>query len=46
VQVLRATSPDEAGIVAGAACRMAFTAGLAVAVLLSQRMIGAKKWVK
>jgi sulfopyruvate decarboxylase alpha subunit len=46
VQVLRAGTPDEAGTVAGAACRMAFTAGLAVAVLLSQRLVGAKSFVQ
>ena len=46
LQVLRVSAPEEAGVVVGAATRMAFTAGLAVAVLLSQRLIGAKSFAR
>jgi hypothetical protein len=32
--------------VVGAACDMAFDGNLAIAVLLSQRLIGRKRWTK
>ena len=44
LSVLRAADPEEAAPVVDAACRMAFTGGLAVAVLLSQRLVGAKSF--
>lgn len=42
VHVLRATEPDEVGAVVEAAAMMAYEAGTPSAVLLSQRLIGAK----
>jgi sulfopyruvate decarboxylase alpha subunit len=45
-QVHRAESPDEVDDVVGAASDMAFGGNLAVAVLLSQRLIGRKQWVR
>ncbi|MBP0464416.1 phosphonopyruvate decarboxylase [Roseomonas sp. PWR1] len=42
VQVRRADRPDEVGETVAAAARMVFEGGSAVAVLLSQRLIGAK----
>ena len=44
VIVVRANEPDEVIKVASAAITMAFQSGMAVAVLLSQRLIGAKKF--
>ena len=38
--------PEEAGETVAAALDIAFNGGLAAAVLLSQRLIGAKRWVK
>jgi sulfopyruvate decarboxylase alpha subunit len=46
LQILRADRPDEAGAVVVAAAQMAFTGGLSVAVLLSQRLIGAKAFIE
>jgi sulfopyruvate decarboxylase alpha subunit len=45
-QVYRVDHPDEADDVVGAASDMAFGANLAVAVVLSQRLIGRKLWVR
>jgi sulfopyruvate decarboxylase alpha subunit len=42
----RVESADDVDAVVGAACDMAFNGNLSVAVLLSQRMIGRKQWVK
>jgi len=42
----RVEQPDEIDDVVGAACDMAFDGNLAVAVLLSQRLIGRKIWTK
>ncbi|MBR0647568.1 thiamine pyrophosphate-binding protein [Plastoroseomonas hellenica] len=42
VEVLRATRPEEAGETVAAAARMAFLGGNAMAVLISQRLVGAK----
>jgi hypothetical protein len=38
--------PAEVDQVVGAASDMAFDGGLAVAVVLSQRLIGRKQWVR
>lgn len=46
VLVYRAEMPEEAGETVEAALDIAFNGGLAAAVLLSQRLIGAKRWVK
>ena len=46
VLVHRADEPEEAGETVAAALDIAFNGGLAAAVLLSQRLIGAKRWVK
>lgn len=46
VLVYRAEQPEEAGETVRAALDIAFNGGLAAAVLLSQRLIGAKRWVK
>ena len=46
VLVYRAETPEEAGETVRAALDIAFNGGLAAAVLLSQRLIGAKRWVK
>jgi sulfopyruvate decarboxylase alpha subunit len=46
VKVFRVNEPDDVAETAQAAADFAFNGDLAVAVLLSQRMIGAKKWVK
>lgn len=46
VQVLRADHASEVGETVQAAVRMAFEGGTPVAVLLSQRLIGAKVFVK
>jgi len=46
VLVYRAEHPDEAAETVAAALDIAFNGSLAVAVLLSQRLIGAKRWLK
>ena len=46
VLVYRAERAEEAAETVAAALDIAFNGGLAAAVLLSQRMIGAKRWVK
>jgi sulfopyruvate decarboxylase alpha subunit len=46
VLVYRVEEPQAAGETAAAALDIAFNGGLAAAVLLSQRLIGAKRWVK
>ena len=46
VHVLRADHPAEVGATVEAGARMAFDGGTPVAVLLSQRLIGAKVFVK
>lgn len=46
VTVLRASKPEEVAEVVSAGFDMAFEAGEPVAVLLSQSLIGRKKWVK
>ena len=46
VLVYRVERSEEAGETAGAALGIAFNGSLATAVLLSQRLIGAKRWVK
>ena len=46
VLVYRAEVPEDAGETVAAALDIAFNGGLAAAVLLSQRLIGAKRWVK
>ena len=44
ITVLRADTPESVGEVVGAGFHAAFEAGEQVAVLLSQRLIGRKKW--
>jgi len=46
IRVLRASRPDEVEEVVGAALDAVFEAGEQVAVLLSQSLIGRKKWVQ
>ena len=46
VAVQRAEAPEEVGPTVDAACRMAFEGGTSQAVLLAQRLIGAKEFVK
>ena len=46
LQVVRASMPDEAGEVVRAAARTAFLGGTAMAVLLSQSLVGAKVFVE
>jgi sulfopyruvate decarboxylase alpha subunit len=46
VLVYRVERAEEAGETAQAACEIAFNGGYAAAVLLAQRLIGAKRWVK
>jgi sulfopyruvate decarboxylase alpha subunit len=46
VQVQRVETPDEVGPVMNAACGMAFAGGTPMAVLLAQRLIGAKEFLK
>ena len=46
VLVYRAEAPEEAGETVRGALDIAFNGGIAAAVLLSQRLIGAKRWVK
>jgi sulfopyruvate decarboxylase alpha subunit len=45
IQTLRVERPDDAGPVVAAAASMAFAGGSAMAVLLGQRLIGAKSFV-
>lgn len=45
-RVLRVTDPEEVGEVVDAALDSAFVAGEQVAVLISQRLIGRKKWIQ
>ena len=42
----RVDEPDEIDDMVGAGCDMAFDGDLAVAILLSQRLIGRKRWTK
>ena len=44
IRVLRADEPEQVGEIVGAGLYAAFEAGEQVAVLLSQRLIGRKKW--
>ena len=44
ITVLRVSDPDEAGEIVSAGFEAAFLAGEQVAVLLSQNLIGRKKW--
>jgi sulfopyruvate decarboxylase alpha subunit len=46
VQVRRADRPDDAAEIVGAAAALAFDSAVSVAVLLSQRLIGAKVFVQ
>ncbi|MGY3450313.1 phosphonopyruvate decarboxylase [Bradyrhizobium sp. USDA 4353] len=46
VTVFRLERPEEAGEMAAAAARLAFDSDQPIAVLISQRMIGAKKWTE
>jgi sulfopyruvate decarboxylase alpha subunit len=46
VTVLRIESPDEAAEVVSAAAALAFDGDRQIAVLISQRMLGRKKWVE
>jgi sulfopyruvate decarboxylase alpha subunit len=46
VLVYRVEQPEDAAETVAAALDIAFNGGLATAVLLSQRLIGAKRWVK
>jgi len=46
IQVQRAETPDEVEPVMQAACAMAFEGGTPMAVLLAQRLIGAKAFLK
>jgi sulfopyruvate decarboxylase alpha subunit len=46
VLVYRVEQGEEAGETVAAACEIACNGGLAAAVLLAQRLIGAKRWVK
>jgi sulfopyruvate decarboxylase alpha subunit len=46
VTVLRIDNPDEAGEVISAAANLAFDGDRQIAVLISQRMLGRKKWVE
>ena len=46
VLVYRVERAEDAGETVAAACDIAFNGELATAVLLSQRLIGAKRWVK
>lgn len=46
VHTLRADRPEEVGATVEAAARMVYEGGSAVAVLLSQRLIGAKVFIK
>jgi sulfopyruvate decarboxylase alpha subunit len=42
----RADAPEEVDDLVGAGCDMAFDGNLAVAILLGQRLIGRKQWVR
>jgi sulfopyruvate decarboxylase alpha subunit len=45
-QIYRAIAPDEVGPMVGAAADMAFDGNLPAAVVLAQRLIGRKQWVR
>jgi sulfopyruvate decarboxylase TPP-binding subunit len=45
-QVYRANAPEEVAELVDAAIDMAFNSEIATAVLLSQKLIGRKKWVR
>jgi len=45
-RVIRVTHPDEVEEMVDAALESAFVAGEQIAVLISQRLIGRKKWIK
>jgi len=45
-RVVRVTDPNEVEEVVDAALDSAFVAGEQIAVLISQRLIGRKKWIK
>ncbi|GLH81633.1 hypothetical protein SSBR45G_65420 [Bradyrhizobium sp. SSBR45G] len=46
VTVFRIDRPEDAGEMAAAAARLAYDSDQPIAVLISQRMIGAKKWTE
>ncbi|MGJ4999542.1 phosphonopyruvate decarboxylase [Bradyrhizobium sp. HKCCYLS3077] len=46
VTVFRLEHPEDAGEMAAAAAKLAFDSDQPIAVLISQRMIGAKKWTE
>jgi sulfopyruvate decarboxylase TPP-binding subunit len=46
VLVYRVDQPQDAAETVAAAVEIAYSGDLAVAILLSQRLIGAKRWVK
>jgi sulfopyruvate decarboxylase TPP-binding subunit len=46
VTVLRIHSPEEAGEVVSAGASLAFNGDRQVAILISQRMLGKKKWME
>jgi sulfopyruvate decarboxylase TPP-binding subunit len=46
VTVLRLKRPEDAEEVVSAACSLAFDSDQQVAVLISQRMLGRKKWTE
>ncbi len=46
VTVFRMENPEQAGEIAAAAAALAFDSDQPIAVLISQRMIGAKKWTE
>ena len=46
VTVLRLDRPEDAEEVVSAACSLAFESDQQVAVLISQRMLGRKKWTE
>ncbi|CCD98358.1 thiamine pyrophosphate-binding protein [Bradyrhizobium sp. STM 3809] len=46
VTVFRLERPEDAGEMAAAAARLAYDSDQPIAVLISQRMIGAKKWTE
>ena len=46
VTVLRLDQPEDAEEIVSAACSLAFESNQQVAVLISQRMLGRKKWTE
>jgi sulfopyruvate decarboxylase TPP-binding subunit len=46
VTVFRIERPEDAGEIASAAAALAFDSDQPIAVLISQRMIGRKKWTE